>query len=227
MRFPRSAAMLALAALPLASYADVVTYDFSANVSMMQVYDGHDIYEVGSSSLPGALIVKGAHLSGRITYSTSGPVSYVSSDGYTKIYDNVIQSYSFTMAKSGFTYTGGDVYNGAVVSADPKYNLIAFATNSITPQISQYSSFNLGDTTATALSGPDIPSEISLAVFGLSEVSYTWQDNATGLTLYLHAPTESLTRVSAVPEPGQWAMFALGAAMLAGLARRKQARGIS
>lgn len=226
MRFPRYVAMLILATLPFASHADVLTYDFSANISWMGIYDGHDNNDVDSSSLPGVLVAKGDHLKGRITYATSGPVSYVSADGLVKIYDNVIQSYSFTVASSGFSYTSAYPYNGVVVSADPKNKVLAFTTSALTPEVSLYSALSLASPTGSALSTPDIPSELSLAAFGQSEVSYAWVDNASGLTLYFHATTESLTRISAVPEPGQWSMFGLGAAMLAGLARRKHVRGI-
>lgn len=227
MNFARSLALCALAALPLASQAAIVTYDFSANVSSMFTFQSTangDVYDhnFSSTDVPGVTISMGDRVTGRISYDTSAaPAPWVQPGSGGMGYPELINTLTFQFQPSGLQYSGASQYSNLFVSINPsgyRFGALNFSTEDAA--LHNQGGLNFIDPSSAAPRSLDIPSHINLSDYPIAQVSYYWQSQTGGPDLYVDANISSLTEVSAVPEPSQWLMLAAGALLLAGASRR-------
>lgn len=223
MRAFRLAIALALGTVSFSSYAEIVTYAFSAHVSGMFVSDSAGLTSLNTSSLAGSPISMGDLLSGQVSYDTSiSPIS-VAADGTGKTYNRAIKSMSLQSGTTGLQYQSTGVLDLTMVrihSGGTNFGAVIMHTSDSSARTAVELDFT--DFYGTALNSLAIPSDLSLAVFPYSLASYTWTSPDNSTRLDVTARLDTLTRVSAILEPSSWALFAAGAAVLAGVARRQR-----
>jgi len=231
MKFAHNIALLALAALPLVSHAEIVTYNFSADVAgiyMAQSTPTGYVYNyVASSDFAGASVSMGDHVTGHITYDTSIPaLPFIPASSGSQMYSGAVQQFEFKFQQSGLSYKFDSTgYSDIMTSINPTpytFGSVGFSTLSNTPQSSTFSMLNFIDPSSKAPASLDIPSQLALSDFPLAQLTYTYQVGDTSVNV--SAGLNSLTKVSAVPEPNQWMMLAAGALLLVGVSRRAQRR---
>ena len=225
MRASRLAIVLAIAAAPLISHAEIVSYTFSANVSTMFTADDSGIIDVNTSSLAGSPISMGDRLTGQITYDTSLAPGYTSEDGASVLYFGAIQSLSFKFDTTGLQYQSAGSFDITAVSVHPSgygFSAVGFSTSNYAAPARTSGWLDFDDFSGKALNNLAIPSGLSLQAFPYSAATYIWEAPDHSVRLFATADLDTLTKVSAVPEPSSWSLFAIGAAVLAGLTRRQR-----
>lgn len=129
MTFSQFAATLVLASLSFASHAELVSFDFTANISTISISHGGGTSEmVGSSGLPGALLIGGDRVTGHITYDTAAPQR--DDPGQ---YDQVVKSFSYTFVRSGLQYVALGPINNGVVRDNYWDDAVIFVTGAYAP----------------------------------------------------------------------------------------------
>lgn len=228
MHFARNAILLALAALPLVSHAEIVTYDFSAHVSYMftaqSTPDGNVYNDVSTTNVPGVTMSMGDRVTGRISYDTATPAfpGMPPSTG-SQGYPGLVKTLTFQFQPSGLQYSGVGMYSNLFVMINPNgYQFGSLNFSSEDAALHNQGGLTFIDPSSAAPHNLDIPAHIHLSDFPIAQVNYFWQSQTGGPDLYVNADINSLTEVSAVPEPSQWMLLAAGALLLAGAARRQR-----
>jgi hypothetical protein len=223
-RFITTLTTLLLASAPFMARAEIVSYKFSASVWDMFT-DSSSVYTtINETNLPGALISMGDHITGQITYDTSAAPDWVGADGKDAVYNYAVKSLAFKFDATGLEYkSDGDVSLTNIHTPTDIYyfSTLGFFTSNYALAGRPSGSLDLADFSATALNSLSLPSQLSLAAFPSSSLSYVWAAPDQSVTLYVTANLDTLTNVSAIPEPATWSLFVIGAAALMGLARRR------
>jgi hypothetical protein len=223
MRLLRNAALFALTAFPLVSQAEIVTYEFSANVWNMFTSQsspsGYINTTVTNSSLAGGSISMGDQVTGRISFDTSIPASWTSNEGDSKMYMSSVQQLQFQFVPSGIQFSNDGSFSYTLVkipSTTYSFSYVAFAA----PSGGNWGNLDFDDWSGKTPGNLDMPSHLNLGDYSSTNLSYYWHSQEGGPDLYVDARLDSLKEVSAVPEPSQWMMLAAGALLLIGASRR-------
>lgn len=219
MRYTILVSVFALAMLPAASEAAIVSYSFTANVSSIftHVLDSDVFTQLTSADIPGANIHMRDAIRGQFAYETDTQPGFTL-PSYAS-YSDPLQSFSFSFLPSGAQFTA--VSNGAYVSYGTGYKISNFA--GVSGDV--IASIGLTDISDGAGNNYALPENLSLSRLFDAEVIYSWHPVGSSTTLFIYGRLTTLAQVSSVPEPQSWAMLGIGAALMAGVARRRQRRG--
>ncbi len=228
------AAVLAGFALASSAHADILTFEYTANINSITEYElvGYIIRPVTTTTMPGHSVSIGDHVTGRFTIDTQ------TARGYTGPVDNgTMSSYSSAATHNNISaFIGHDGVN--YTNALPINSYLAVqdqlpGTGADTLSLSSSQGDNLGshiaqltfsDPTGATLSNSAIPS--SLAGLTTGEFLYRFSSIASGsyVAVKVNGAVTSLQllSVSAVPEPQTYLMLLSGLGLLGW--RRRAAR---
>ncbi|WEF31014.1 PEP-CTERM sorting domain-containing protein [Pseudoduganella chitinolytica] len=231
MKAVLQAAVLGALALAASAQAEVHTYEYTAVVASINEFElatgRHEWLNV--STLPGFAIALGDTVRGRFSIDTNTGLSYSEPFG-----DGVIADYSdFTnrnrvsiaFDRSGHDFAAlGPLYTNLSITDQPVDSgddVLHLSQGTYGPGPRESIAIDLTDPSGTALSKAVIPA--SIAAFGLQTFMYHYDTGVgPGYTqVIVNGGFTSLREVSAVPEPGSYAMLLAGLGLLGWQRRRK------
>jgi hypothetical protein len=231
MKAVLQAAVLGALALAASAQAAVRTYDYTAVVGSINEFElatGRNEW-LNATTLPGFAITLGDTVHGRFSIDTNTGLAYSEPFG-----DGVIADYSdFTnrnrisigFERSGHDFAAlGPLYTNLSITDQPigsGADVLHLSQGTYGPGPRESIAIDLTDSSGAALSAAVIPASIA----ALAQQTFMWHyDTGVGAgytQVIVNGGFTSLHEVSAVPEPGTYAMLLAGLGLLGWQRRRK------
>jgi hypothetical protein len=227
------AALLGGLALAATAKADVHTYEYTAVVSAILELelDTHRLENVDLTTMPGFAIQIRDTIHGRFSIDTATQFSSSDTfgDGVSSNYSDFTNKNSLSIGfdKSGHQFGGlGPLYTNLNITDQPQGSgddVVHLSVGTYAAGPRQGIQIDLTDSSGSALSQATIPN--SLAGFPVASFLYSY-DTGVGpgyTSVAVGGDFTAWREVSAVPEPGTWAMLLAGLGLL-GWQRQRSAR---
>lgn len=225
------AAVLAGLALASSAHADILTFEYTANINSITEYElvGYIIRPVTTTTMPGHSVSIGDQVTGRFSIDTqtargyTGPVDNGTMSSYSS--DATRNNISAFIGHDGLNYTNALPINSYLAVQDQLTGTgadkLSLSSSQGDNTVSHIAQLTFSDPTGATLSNSAIPS--SLAGLGTGEFLYRFSSIASGSYVAVNVngavTSLQLLSVSAVPEPQTYLML-LGGLGLLGWRRR-------
>ncbi|MQA18837.1 PEP-CTERM sorting domain-containing protein [Rugamonas sp. FT103W] len=228
-----AAAFLSCFALGAQAQSTIHTYEFTAKVDHLYKYDFNENSTPDSAGgkLAGTVISLGDKVTGYLTYDSASPQF---------IFDPFPAHNPDSTAPGGFTYGAPGLKNEFSFTIQPsgqKFSskeLRTWTSLAVNHQVGGADSFGIsaGDypndadvvfSAPSVFTNGHIPTSLSLSVFTTAYAISSWTSAEDGSWVMATARLDSLTEVSAVPEPETYAMMLAGV-LLIGYSRSRTAK---
>jgi hypothetical protein len=199
-------------------------------------WPGFDPHRVNSIKLPNGTFTVKDQVHGYVRYNTLTPLAHDGSAGLGSgstdiLYSSPVfaNSIGASFSQSGYVYTPAPSEGSSIQIANSPSrggsDYVLISSGHFTPDQSENMELALGDDTGRALSSGKIPARLfGLENFNYAALLYNYKGNH--LEVIIQSELTSLTRVTAVPEPGTYAMLLAGLSFIAWKRRhRNKPRG--